>query len=381
MAIAKRKPGRPDRETPPVDGGLIVNDVTPFCVGPSAALKSVIATINTAGEGLALVVDDERHLLGTVTDGDIRRAILAGVDLDLPVEKLVAGGPGVPRRAPVTAKLGSDAVRLLVLMSEYAVRHIPLLDGEDHVAALALLSRLVRNRELPLSAVIMAGGLGTRLRPLTADTPKPMLPVGDRPLIERTIERLAACGIGRVNITTHYLGGRIEELLGDGSGKGVSVSYTREEAPLGTAGGLRGIESDAGGPLLVINGDVLTTVDYRAMLDFHRDHQAEITMGVRPFSFTIPFGVVEAEGALVKGLKEKPTLCHFVNAGVYLVEASASVLIPAEGRYDMTDLVQALLDRGRRVVGFPIHEYWLDIGQHDDYARAQRDAAAGTLDS
>ena len=381
MAVAKRKPARPVRRPPEAnaDGGLIVDDVTPFCVPPTLALKSVIAAIDASGEGLALVVDGERRLIGTVTDGDVRRAILAGVALELPVQTLISGAPGVPRRAPVTAPLGSDAVRLLVLMSEHAVRHIPLLDEDGRIAGVALLARLMRDRELPLSAVIMAGGLGTRLRPLTADLPKPMLPVGDRPLIERTIERLAACGIGRVNITTHYLGDRIERLLGDGAAKGVRVSYTREEAPLGTAGALRGIESDAGGPLLVINGDVLTTVNYRAMLDFHREHQAEITMGVRPFALTVPFGVVEADGPLVRGLKEKPTLAYFVNAGVYLVEPSACRSIPPAGRFDMTDLVSALLEQRRRVVSFPIHEYWLDIGRHDDYAQAQRDAADGTL--
>lgn len=360
---------------------ISVGEIAPFCVSPRHRIREVIADIDRNGEGMALVVDDERRLLGTVTDGDIRRAILAGVDLEAPVTVLLDGTFPRHHRRPITAPQGSEPIHLLRLMGENAIRHVPLIDAEGRVVALALLSRLVRERTLPLRAVIMAGGLGTRLRPLTEGTPKPMLPVGDRPLLQRTVEQLSQAGIRRIDITTHYLADKIQEHFGDGSTFGAVLRYNHESEPLGTAGALRrlALKSDASEPLLVINGDILTTVNYAAMLDYHREQTAELTMGVRHYAMKVPYGVVECDGLLVRAIREKPEIGFFVNAGIYLVEPRLCREIPEDRRFDMTDLIERLIARDGRIVSFPIHEYWLDIGQLDDYERAQEDIHTGEL--
>ncbi len=362
-------------------GQVYVTDTEPFCVTPATPIRQVIACIDQAGEGLALVVEEGRRLLATVTDGDIRRALMAGSDLNAPIERLLHGGVGPGRVQPITAPLGTSPVKLLRLMGEHMIRHVPLLDDAGNLAGLALLSRFVHQRDLPLRAVIMAGGLGTRLRPLTETTPKPMLPVGDRPLLQRTIEQLGQAGIRTISITTHYQAEKIRQHIGDGSTFGAVVQYSHEHEPLGTAGALRKLATRDDDPLLVINGDVLTTVNYRAMLDYHLEHGAELTMGVRRYAMEVPYGVVECDGAAVRRLREKPEVGFFVNAGVYLVEPRLCREIPENRHYDMTDLIDGLVARGRRVVSFPIHEYWLDIGRIDDYERVQLDVSAGKVGS
>jgi NDP-sugar pyrophosphorylase family protein len=237
---------------------------------------------------------------------------------------------------------------------------------------------LVLDNSAQMSAVIMAGGFGTRLMPLTTDLPKPMLPVGDRPLLERTIERLRKAGIRRVNVTTHHLSEKITEHFRDGSDFGVELSYVTEEHPLGTAGGLSFINRSAE-PILVLNGDILTSVNFRELLAFHRENHADLTVGVRLHELNIPYGVVECDGAHVKDLREKPTIRLLVNAGVYILEPVVSYFIPKGRRCDMTELIKNLLEAGRKVVSFPIMEYWLDIGLHTDYEKANEDARMGRI--
>jgi NDP-sugar pyrophosphorylase family protein len=263
-------------------------------------------------------------------------------------------------------------------MQTKSLRHIPLLDGEGRVVDLVLLSELVEQPRLPLSAVVMAGGYGVRLRPLTKNIPKPMLPVGDRPLMEWTIEQLRAIGIRHVNVTTHYKPEIIVEHFGDGRQFGVEINYVDEERPLGTAGAL-GLMKSPTGPLLVINGDILTQLDFRAMFDFHREYRADMTVGVRKYEFQVPYGVVETEGVAISRLVEKPSLGFFVNAGVYLLEPIIHRYVPSGCHLDMTDLIGQLLADGRNVISFPIQEYWLDIGQHGDYEQAQEDLRNGRI--
>ncbi|MCP5372630.1 MAG: NTP transferase domain-containing protein [Hyphomicrobiales bacterium] len=349
-----------------------------FAVSPGVSMWEVLAKIDANGEGVALVLDGDRRLLGLVTDGDIRRAILAHADFARPVEEFLKSGTGRRWAETLSAPVDATAADLLTLMEVRLVRHLPLLDGDGRVAGLALKEDLAAEPELPLRAVVMAGGLGTRLRPLTEDTPKPLLRVGDKPVIEHIVGQLRNSGVRRVSITTHYQADKIRDHFGDGDGFGVQVSYTHEEEPLGTAGALAMVE-DAGEPLLVINGDILTAVDFRAMLAFHREQAADITIAVRKYDLPVPFGVVEADGPRVTALAEKPVVSHFINAGIYLLEPRVLAMIPRRARTDMTDLIHRLLDGGGMVASFPIHEYWIDIGQMRDYMRAQADAAAGKL--
>ena len=264
-------------------------------------------------------------------------------------------------------------------MTTRSLRHIPLIDRDGRVTDVALLDDLVRQYELPLTAVVMAGGYGTRLRPLTDDMPKPMLPVAGKPLLEHIVEQLSANGIRRVNLTTHYKPEAISGHFGDGSRYGLDIGYTHEDEPLGTAGALRLLE-ESDEPLLVMNGDILTRVDFRAMLDFHREHAAAMTVAVREEEFAVPFGVVQTDGTAITDIQEKPVLREFINAGIYLLDPRVRGHLPPEARFDMPQLVQRLLGAGETVVGFPVHEYWVDIGELTGYEQAGHDAASGKLE-
>ncbi|MCB0035791.1 MAG: nucleotidyltransferase family protein, partial [Anaerolineales bacterium] len=329
--------------------------------------------------GIVLVVDSKGLLLGTITDGDIRRAVLANVNLQSPIKELLRQ-KDVRYAKPVTALVESTATERLRLMQEKDIRHLPLLDSDGKVVDLITRDDWLLEDDLPLSGVIMAGGFGTRLRPLTDDLPKPMLPMGDRQLMQRTVEKFQAAGIRNINVTTHYMPEKIMEYFGDGAEFGVDINYVHEDQPLGTAGALGLIQPPAE-PLLVINGDILTEVDFRTMLSHHQKHQAMITVAVRQYAFQVPYGVVQCEGAHVRQLQEKPSYNFLVNAGIYLLEPTVYQYIPSNQRFDMTDLIQAVLDEQGTVISFPIVEYWLDIGQHADYEQAQKDLESGKVSS
>ena len=350
------------------------SDLNSLSIGPEASVQGAIARIDKNGQGIVVVVDEKRHLIGVVTDGDVRRAILAGLDLDLPVHQLLEQKINTSHPTPVTAPVGTSDTELLRLMNQDVLRHIPLVDEDGRVVDVALLSDLVKDYELPMAAVIMAGGYGTRLRPLTEEVPKPMLPVGDKPLMERVVEQLRVAGIRRVNVTTHFQPEAITHHFGDGKDFGVEISYVEEENPLGTAGAI-GLLPVTDEPLLVINGDILTRVDFRAMLEFHDQQQADMTVAVRQHEFQLPYGVVETDGVEITGISEKPVMRQLINAGIYLLSPNACRYIPGGQASDIPDLITRLLEEKRRVVSFPIYEYWLDIGEHAHLQQAQTDAA------
>jgi NDP-sugar pyrophosphorylase family protein len=259
-------------------------------------------------------------------------------------------------------------------MNRHDLRQVPLIGEDGRVAGLALLRDLVHEYELPLRALVMAGGYGHRLRPLTDDRPKTMLPIGDRPLLELIVGQLKAAGIRRVNVATHYRADVIEQHFGDGQQFGVEIGYVNENQPLGTAGALS-LLGESNEPLLVMNGDIVTRVNVAAMLDFHRAQSADMTVAVRPYEYQIPFGVLTTNGVEVRAIDEKPVMQHLVSAGIYLLNGSLCRLVPQGRPYDMTDLIARVLDEGLRVVSFPLREYWLDIGRVEDYARATADRA------
>jgi NDP-sugar pyrophosphorylase family protein len=246
------------------------------------------------------------------------------------------------------------------------------LDDGLKVAGLVTLEELLPDQFIHCQAVIMAGGFGTRLRPLTEKLPKPMLPMGDRPLMEWIVGQMKETGVGCINITTHYLPEKIKEHFGDGSNFGIKINYVSEDQPLGTAGALSLIESP-NDPLLVINGDILTKMDFKNLFRYHRENYADLTIAVRQYEIQVPYGILECEGTKVKSIKEKPRLSLLINAGIYLLDPIAYKYIPNGAKFDMTELIQQLIDHGRNVISFPIVEYWTDIGQFADYQRAQED--------
>lgn len=350
-------------------------ELSKFLVTPENTLREVMACIDGNTKGIALVVDKKRHLIGTVTDGDVRRAILRGVAMDVTIDKIM-------NRNPLSAPQGLSAKELLRIMDEGKketyVNHIPTVDEQGRVVDLVTRFDLLGSRRLPISAVIMAGGYGMRLRPLTDETPKPMLEVGGRPTIEWIIEGLREAGIHHIIIATCYKADAIMKHFGDGSSFGVKVEYIYEENLTGTAGPL-GLLRSWSQPLMVVNGDILTRVDYRAMLDYHREHRADMTVAVREYHLQIPYGIVEIEDVKIQGLNEKPFLRFFVNAGIYLLEPVLYSYINQGEFLDMTVLIGSLLKEGRAVIGFPVREYWIDIGQEVDYGQAQEDLRSGKL--
>ena len=338
---------------------------------PQQTLGAAVKQLDEAGTGALVLCEEHDKFFGLLTDGDIRRAFLRGVAFDDPCMELAT-------KNPFTTSPHQRPAEMLLLMNKLDINHLPLLDEAGRAIGLVLRQDLMVQNSDEMSAVIMAGGFGTRLMPLTTDTPKPMLPIGDRPLMEHTIERLRKSGIHRVNITTHHLSEKIKQHFGNGSNFGVELSYVTEEHPLGTAGGL-GFIHRSQEPILVLNGDILTSVNFRDLLAFHRENRADVTVGVRPYHIEVPYGVLDCDGVQVKHVREKPKLQLLVNAGIYILEPFVSHFIPSGRRCDMTDLIKSLLEARRKVVGFPIMEYWLDIGQRTDYDRANEDVRMGRL--
>lgn len=338
-----------------------------LCIAPDSTIQMALRCLEDNGRGIALIVDAKKRLIGTIVDGDIRRAVLAGLDMHAPVMRLLEHKPAA-YKTPITAPISASHDTIADLMRQHRVRQIPLLDDQQRVVELVTQDELMS--DLPVNAVVMAGGFGKRLYPLTENLPKPMLPVGDKPIMEHIIEGLRSAGIKRVSVTTHFMPEKIKAHFGSGSDFGVAITYIAEEQPLGTAGGI-GLLDPIEEPLLVINGDILTGLNFRDMVAYHQETQAALTVALRPYHISVPYGVVETEDGYVRSLVEKPVYTFYVNAGIYLLSPPAHRLIPRGTRMDMTDLIDQLLAAKQPVASFPLREYWLDIGQPGDYARAQ----------
>jgi dTDP-glucose pyrophosphorylase/CBS domain-containing protein len=341
------------------------------CILPSMTISEAMERLNQAGTGAMVLTDPQGKLCGIITDGDIRRAVIQR-------QPLTASCGSIATPDPVRATHPISNADALHLMNKHDIHQLPLVDSESRVVRFLLRQDLVPALQQNLQAVVMAGGYGKRLLPLTETVPKPMLPVGERPLLELIIQQLRRAGIQDVNLTTHYLPECISGHFGDGEPFGVRLNYSREEHPLGTAGGLRLMPRPLG-PFLVINGDILTGVPFQQMLQYHRAHRAALTVGVRKYEMQVPFGVVDCNDVHITGIEEKPCLSYFINAGIYLLEPEAWDYIPENMQFDMTDLIRILLNAGETVVGFPIMEYWIDVGRHEDYIRAQELVLKGEI--
>lgn len=336
-------------------------------IGPEATVTETIKAIDAGMGHVALVVDAERRLLGTVTDGDVRRGLLHAVELGGPVAPIV-------HRDPVTAEEGASEEEIALLMEEHGVEQIPLL-RDGRVVDVVLVRDLVHGaHDQPV--VIVAGGEGQRLRPLTEETPKPMLDVGGRPLLETILGQVKEAGFSKVFMLVNYRAEAIEEHFGSGEELGLDISYIREPEPMGSAGGLKFVREELREPFIVLNADLLTDVNLDALLGFHRVEGNVITIGVKQYVLEVPYGVVDLDGTEVTALREKPELKFFVSAGIYALSPEAVGFLPdREGELHMTELIDAALAAGARVGSFPVHEYWLDIGHVGDYERAHEDHA------
>jgi len=334
-------------------------------IGPQVVLEDAIATMDRSALRIAIVVDDERRLLGTLTDGDVRRALLRHQSLNVPVSQVMCATPQVAQR-------DWNRERVLAVMESTQLLQLPVVDAENRVVGLETLHGLLDKRLLNNPVFLMAGGFGTRLHPLTNYCPKPLLKVGDKPILELILERFIQAGFHRFFISTHYLPEMVRDYFGDGKRWGVSIRYTHEETPLGTGGAVGLLPHDEiNEPMLMMNGDLLTTLNYRELLDFHNEKKGVATMCVREFEYQVPYGVIQSEGHLIRSMVEKPIQKFFVNAGVYVLSPELVKSVAAGTKIDMPTLLEREIAADRNVTLFPVHEYWLDIGRMEDFKRAQ----------
>jgi len=330
----------------------------------SATLSDAVRIIEANSSKIALVAAADRRLLGTVTDGDIRRGLLRALTLDSPIRMVMNSDPLFGRPDDTDEILRGT-------MTTAKIRYLPVVDGSRRIVGLAALDDLVGQRETPENwVVLMAGGLGTRLMPITGDTPKPLLNVGNKPLLQTILESFVALDFHRFYISVNYRADMIKSHFGDGSRWDSEIRYLEEDRKLGTAGALGLIPERPAEPMIVMNGDVLTKVNFRTLLDFHAEHSADATMCVREYDFQVPYGVVRLDGHTVVGIEEKPVQSFFVNAGIYALEPGMLDLIRPGEALDMTDMFQRVIDTSRGAAVFPIREYWIDVGRLDDFKRA-----------
>ena len=332
----------------------------------SATIMDVAKTIDASPAKIALVVDDNRKLLGCITDYDVRKAVLCGMDF---VESCAVS---IMNKDPKFIREDASDVLIHQTMLNRNVRQLPLVDEKGIVCGLKTLSEFdVSRLKHTNPVVLMAGGLGTRLRPLTDNCPKPLLRVGDKPIMEIILENFIQQGFSNFYISVNYKADMIEDYFGDGNRYGVSIQYIREKKQLGTAGALSLLPEDISEPVLVMNGDLLTKVDFGQLLDCHRYRQADATMCVREYRYQVPYGVVDIDDWEIKGLKEKPLHSVFVNAGIYMLQPDVVRDIPKDSYFDMTDVFSENLKKKRKNIAFPIREYWMDVGRLEDFERAR----------
>ncbi|MFB9276301.1 nucleotidyltransferase family protein [Cohnella cellulosilytica] len=332
-------------------------------ISPEQSIFEVLQIIDRGTVQIALVVDEERRLLGTVTDGDVRRGILRGVRVEAPVSEIM-------NRQPRTATTDMDRETLLSIMNYLKLRQFPILDGDGKVIKLQLLDDLMHTHHRDNWVVLMAGGLGSRLGELTKDMPKPLLRVGTKPILEIILENFISSGFHKFYISVNYKAEMLQDYFGNGSRWGVTIRYIHEKKRLGTAGALSLIEEEHEKPIVVMNGDLLTKVNFGNLVDFHIDTSTKATMCVREYEFQVPYGVVQTEGHRLCALQEKPTQRFFINGGIYVIDPSILAYIPRDSYYDMTTLFDQLMQRHEQTSVFPIREYWIDIGRTDDFEKA-----------
>jgi len=339
-----------------------------------ASVQTAIANLDEFGLKIALVVDPEGVLIGTVTDGDIRRGLLRGLDICGPIA-------GVIHRDPLVAPPQMARRMVLQLMQANKIQQLPIVDEQRRVIGIYLQDEMQTPQARDNVMVIMAGGRGTRMLPHTRDCPKPMLPVGGKPMLEHIIERASAEGITRFVLAIHYLGQMIEDHFGDGSRWGIDIAYLREKSPLGTGGALGLLTPVPSTSFLITNGDVLTDIRYCDLLDFHIRHGAVATMAVRLHEWQHPFGVVRTKGIDIVGFDEKPVSRSHINAGIYVLEPTALDNLEVNAHCDMPTLFARLQAASARTIVYPMHEPWLDVGRPDDLAQARNGHALSTPDN
>lgn len=354
------------------------------CIAPDSTIRQALESLNVSGVLIACLVDTSGKLLAIVNDSDIRRALLRKVSLDDAVSSIA-------NYHPVVMDQDATELEIRAVVERTGRREIPLVDGEGRLQDVFVLgvfderishttgdgaltpTPTFRREKFPHPMFILAGGLGTRLRAVVADRPKPLALIGDRPILELLLEHARSCGISNFYLSINYMGEMIESFLSAPRFSDLNIRYVREEKRLGTAGSIGYVADAITHPLLVANADVLTNVPFDNVLRFHEESKADVTCVVRTHHMSIPYGVVELEGNDVVGLREKPSYDFVINAGIYVLSPAVCRLVRKDEYLDMPSLIRDCLARGLTVTAFPLHEYWLDVGKPEDYRKANEE--------
>lgn len=341
-----------------------MKDFSGILIPPSCAFREVLKVIDSSALGFALVVDDAGRLLGTITDGDTRRAML-----NSDISQIQATDFMNP--APRVLKTGATPSEQQAFLVRHRISFVPLVDSDDIVRDVATSAHLPGKRFDNVGVVVMAGGLGTRLGALTKDTPKPLLDVQGEPILQKIVKRFRDEGFEQFVFCVNYKAGMIRDHFGDGSELGIEIEYVEEDKRLGTGGALSLVQADRFDHLFVTNADILCDTSYRDMLEFHLDQKSQATMAVLEYQVQIPFGVVETEGFEIRSLREKPTYTHFINAGYYVLAREAQTLVPHDEFFDMPSLFDLLQDNGKHTRIYPTRGEWIDVGRPEDLKLAR----------
>ena len=333
----------------------------------NANIGQAIRNLDQVAIKIVMIVNEAGILEGTISDGDIRRGLLKGLNLNSPIINVIHRNSLV-----VPPELGRELVMQLMIANK--IQQIPVVDAQHQLVGLHLWDEITTPIARPNMMVIMAGGMGTRLRPHTENCPKPLLNVAGKPMLEHIIDRAKHEGFCHFILAIHYLGGMIQSHFGDGERLGVKIEYLCEQSPLGTAGALGLLEPSPNLPFVVTNGDVITDIRYGELLDFHVRHNATATMAVRGHEWQHPFGVVQMQGVEIIGFEEKPIFRSHINAGVYALDPDALKVLTKDTHCDMPTLFERLQGLSLRTVAYPMHEPWLDVGRPDDLEQANADA-------
>lgn len=317
-----------------------------------------------AKDAISFVVDENDKLIGSLTDGDVRRGLIQGAELEQVVDDIIQFNPRFIRK-------GDQDIEKVIEYREKNFKVIPILDKDNRIVNVINFGEL--KSYLPVDVVVMAGGKGTRLRPMTENTPKPLLKVGEKPILEHNIHRLSLFGMDDFWISVNYLGEQIEEYFGNGNHKNLNIEYVWEKEPLGTIGSVSRIDNFIHDYVLVTNSDILTKLDYEDLFLHFKKENADLAVVTIPYKVDIPYAVLETANGHVVSFNEKPTYTYYSNGGIYLMKKEVVNRIPKHTFYDATDLMENLIEEGKKVLSYPLYEYWLDIGRPDDFEKANRD--------
>ena len=343
-----------------------MKNIENLLITENITIKEALKVIDKGAIRIALVVDENNKLLGTLSDGDIRRGLLKNHTLEDSIKELYF-------KTPITALYSESKERIIQKAIKNEVYQIPIVDENNYLLDIINLATLLTVTKKRNRVILMAGGLGTRLRPLTEDIPKPMLKVGNKPILETIIKNFASHGFVNITISLNYKAEIIREYFKDGSDFGVNIDYVEENTRLGTAGALSLLKEQPNEPFFVMNADLLTDVNFSNLLDFHCFGNANATMCVREYEYQIPYGVIEIENSSIASIVEKPIKKFFVNAGIYVLSPNIFEFIPKNEFFDMPTLFNILIEKEKKVLSFPIHEYWLDIGRIEEYKKANEE--------